>query len=60
MAQGIDFSKIEKFEDDEEIICKICNSSSQIWINQLSGYVTCHRLGCNNNDTDLEIIEKEI
>lgn len=28
--------------------CPKCKSSSQVWINQITGKLTCHRVGCGN------------
>ena len=30
------------------VVCPICNSNTQVWINQITNKVTCHRVGCNN------------
>ena len=27
-------------------ICPKCGNNRQVWINQITGKVTCHRLGC--------------
>jgi len=27
--------------------CPHCNSNTQVWVNQLSGKLTCHRIGCH-------------
>ena len=27
-------------------VCPRCKSSSQVWVNQLTGKMTCHRAGC--------------
>ncbi|MCK9435211.1 MAG: hypothetical protein M0R32_10450 [Candidatus Cloacimonetes bacterium] len=32
-------------------ICQKCGSNSQVWINQDSGELTCHRLGCHKKIT---------
>lgn len=29
-------------------ICPNCGSESQVWINQITKRLTCHRWGCNN------------
>jgi hypothetical protein len=28
--------------------CPKCHSPSQVWVNQITGKLTCHRAGCNN------------
>jgi transcription elongation factor Elf1 len=27
--------------------CPICGNNRQVWINQLTGVMTCHRAGCH-------------
>ena len=27
--------------------CKICGNNRQVWKNQITGKLTCHRLGCH-------------
>ena len=36
---------------DMQPICPTCNSNSQVWVNQISGKLKCHRFGC---ETDIE------
>lgn len=31
-------------------VCDRCNSSKQVWKNQITGKITCHRWGCNNRE----------
>ena len=31
-----------------EDICPNCRSYTQVWVNQLTNKLTCHRYGCNN------------
>jgi hypothetical protein len=49
-------ASIEKYEairtSELHNICSRCNSSSQVWINQITGKATCHRVGCNNRKVD--------
>ncbi len=29
-------------------VCPLCESNTQVWVNQLTNKLTCHRYGCNN------------
>lgn len=31
-------------------ICSICGNNRQVWTNQITGKLTCHRYGCNNKE----------
>lgn len=34
-------------EKQAETVCPKCNSSTQVWVNQITGKLTCHRVGCH-------------
>ncbi len=40
---------LQSLEQTEKIFppCPICGNNRQVWVNQLSGLITCHRAGCN-------------
>lgn len=33
---------------DQDMKCTICGTKTQIWVNQITGSLTCHRYGCEN------------
>lgn len=37
----------QSLEQTEFPPCPICGNNRQVWVNQLSGLITCHRAGCN-------------
>mgnify|MGYP001581603495 CR=1 FL=1 len=30
--------------------CPLCESNTQVWVNQITHKLTCHRVGCNNKE----------
>ena len=32
----------------EKPVCPNCGNNRQIWVNQITKKLTCHRVGCNN------------
>lgn len=36
-------------QPDALAVCPKCESGSQVWVNQITRKVTCHRVGCHNN-----------
>lgn len=32
----------------EKVVCRNCGDNRQVWVNQITHKLTCHRVGCNN------------
>lgn len=32
----------------EKAVCLNCGNNRQVWVNQITKRLTCHRVGCNN------------
>jgi len=44
----VELLNTKSFAANEVGICPNCGSDSQVWKNQLTGRLTCHRVGCDN------------
>jgi len=34
----------------ERVACPKCGNNRQVWVNQITKKLTCHRYGCNNQE----------
>ena len=50
----IDLLNTKTFTPNELGICPKCLSESQVWRNQITKKLTCHRIGCDNLELQLE------
>jgi hypothetical protein len=46
------FEAIKRGIDMSPPICPNCGNNRQVWVNQITKKLTCHRFGCNNKELE--------